>query len=157
MQAQHYPFNWPAQVLCIEWNKLEVVARSSLHQGVCASGKANPTIGEMPAIEKGTSPSGGTRQGTLASTVSGMVSIEQAKFEQLLSDFEHNSRDLNASEMSKMLRSLFLNQWGVVLLDATRPLVLCYQHCGLCYSVVHLLFDVWSRCGSMCFVPFELC
>ena len=38
--------------------------------------QTNPTIGEMPIGEKGTSTSGGTRQGTSASTGSSLVSIE---------------------------------------------------------------------------------
>ena len=63
VRAQHCPFNWPAQVLYIEWNKLEVVAKSSYAKEYVHLGQADPNIGEMSAGEKGTSTSAGTRKG----------------------------------------------------------------------------------------------
>ncbi len=62
--------------------------------------QANPTIGEMSAVEKVTRISAGTRQGNLSSTGSDIVTIERAKFKQSLSDFERISTYPNASQMS---------------------------------------------------------
>ena len=50
VRTQHYPLHWPAQVICIEWNKLEVVPKSSLCQGMLRLGQTNPTIEEMSAV-----------------------------------------------------------------------------------------------------------
>jgi hypothetical protein len=45
----------------------------------------------------------------MASAASTMVSVDRSKLEQTLADFERNSTDPSASQLSEMFRTLFLN------------------------------------------------
>jgi hypothetical protein len=72
----------------------------------CAKiGQYNPAVQAVPPP----APNPEQPPPNTPSTGSSMVSIDRIKFEKSLSDFERTSTDPNASQMSEMFRSLFLN------------------------------------------------
>jgi hypothetical protein len=62
-----------------------------------------------PAISKAMSTPSSTSSLLSSSTGSSMISIDRSKLEQNLADFERSSTDPNASQLSEMFRTLFLN------------------------------------------------
>jgi hypothetical protein len=62
-----------------------------------------------PAISKAMSTPSSTSSLLSLSTGSSMISIDRSKLEQNLADFERSSTDPNASQLSEMFRTLFLN------------------------------------------------
>lgn len=72
-------------------------------------GQHNPAIGEPTGQGGGQQPPAQPQPSSGSSTGSSWVSIDRTKFEQSLVDFERTSTDPNASQMSEMFRSLFLN------------------------------------------------
>jgi hypothetical protein len=78
----------------------------------CAKlGQFNPSIAGTVA-SSGTTPGQQQLPGSSSQSSGGassMISIDRSKFEQSLADFERTSTDPNASQMSEMFRSLFLN------------------------------------------------
>ena len=69
----------------------------------------HPYVKECAKLQQ-TIPATAPVSTTSASALAGsfMVSVDHNKLEQTLSDFERNSTDPNASQLSEMFRTLFL-------------------------------------------------
>jgi hypothetical protein len=74
-----------------------------------------------PAISKAKSAPSSSSSLPSSSTGSLMISVDHSNLEQNLADFKWNSTDPNASQLSEMFRTLFLNLWGVAGLVVTVP------------------------------------
>jgi hypothetical protein len=73
-----------------------------------AHGQSNPVISGSTATTNQPAPPS-TAPTPAPPSGSSLITIDRNKLEQSLSDFERNSTDPNASQMSEMFRSLFLN------------------------------------------------
>ena len=72
----------------------------------------HPYVKECAKLNQKYPATAPTTSGTkppMASTASTMVSVDRSKLEQTLVNFERNSTDPSASQLSKMFRTLFLN------------------------------------------------
>ena len=73
--------------------------------------------------------------GPAASTCSTTLTIERSKLESMLADYEHNSTNLNALDLSDMMRSLFLNSKGVGRLSTVVVIIWCFYGYDNCFHV----------------------